>query len=528
MFKRLYVYLAGAMMTCMLVGCGDNNTDTIADNTQQTAPEAESGASATEEPDDDIPEPEPAEVTDAAPLTLDEVVTINLTRCTFNLWETDPEQVQKVEDAINAYIDGKINVQINLTDLGSGEYFDEVAESLADNDVNLFWTADWAYTIGTDDLVSGNDVYDITDLLPRTRLYNVMDERQWEASKYNGSNFFIPIYSDNADGYDILVRKELADKYGWDLSSVKTIADIKPFLADCKAEGLKYPYLTQSTALFSSYYIDRFDFFTDDAASNWVAVDRDTDTVVETILTEEYREFCALMADWAENGYISVDDDDGDTSSIMRTQNWGFSWWADVPTNDEASGRYRQEIEVIPVTSRWVRSYSGIHSCYAIAANSTPEQALACIEFLWLLNTDSALADLYTYGIEGEDYYYEANGQVNYTDTNKYSHSMWESASALAVTPTINFPDNAVELYKAFNDGADLSCAAGFHFDTAPVEEQFKACRDIFGMYGFPLENGGVPAADVEAAIDAYYAALIEAGYQDIIDEFTSQYNSWK
>ena len=49
-------------------------------------------------------------------------VVIQLTRASFNLPSPDPEQVQKVEDAINAYIADKINVEIRLRDLGSDQY----------------------------------------------------------------------------------------------------------------------------------------------------------------------------------------------------------------------------------------------------------------------------------------------------------------------------------------------------------------------------------------------------------------------
>ena len=87
--------------------------------------------------------------------------------------------------------------------------------------MNLLWTASWESTIGTNDLVPNNAVYDLTDLLPGTPLYSSMDEGQWEATKYDGKIYFIPVYKDNVEGYDFMARKELADKYGWDLSTVK-------------------------------------------------------------------------------------------------------------------------------------------------------------------------------------------------------------------------------------------------------------------------------------------------------------------
>lgn len=517
--KLLALVLAGAMTATMLVGCGNNGGNAGAD--AGTSAPADTGSDAAAPADtgsDDA----------AAPAASGDAVTINVTRATFNLANPDSAQVQKVQDAVNSYIADKINVQINLTDIGSGEYTDKANLSLANNEINLLWTASWESTIGTNDLVPNNAVYDITDLLPGTPLYGSMDEGQWEASKYNGRNYFIPVYKDNVEGYDIMARKELVDKYGWDLSSVKKLADIEPMLEDCKAEGLKYPYLTQKTAMFYRWYIDSFDFFTADATANWVAVDRATNTVVETILTDEYKEFCTLMAEWAEKGYISEDDvTKTTTDTTTQTQDWGFSWWTDIPVNDEANSRYGQDVVMVPATDRYAHSTSALGSCYCVTANSTPEQAQACIDFMGLLYTDSKLADMWTFGIEGEDFTYDANGHVTQT-SEKYNHSMWESASATIVTPLDNEPDNKADLYIDFNGGAKTSCAAGFRFNKEPVAAQFSACQNVFETYGFPLENGGYPASEVEATIEAYYAALNEAGFQDVVAEFVSQYDAWK
>ncbi|MCM1124894.1 MAG: ABC transporter substrate-binding protein [Lachnospiraceae bacterium] len=521
--KVLSVALATAMVATMLTGCGGGSNDAAND-----APATSDAAPAADTSTDDAAPAADTATDDAAPAASGDAVTINVTRACFNLATPDSAQVQKVEDAINEYIKDKINVQIKLTDIGSGEYTDKANLALANNEINLLWTASWESTIGTNDLVPNNAVYDITDLLPGTPLYESMDAGQWEATKYNGKNYYIPVYKDNVEGYDIMARKELVDAHGWDLSTVKTLADIEPMLADCKADGLKYPYLTQKTAMFYRWYIDKFDFFTADATANWVAVDRASDSVVDVVLTDEYKEFCTLMARWAEAGYISEDDvTKTTTDTTTQTQDWGFSWWTDIPVNDEANARYGQEVVMTPATNRWAHSTSALGSCYCVTANSTPEQAQACIDFMGLLYTDSKLADLYTFGIEGEDYTYDANGQVTQS-SEKYNHSMWESASATIVTPLDNEPANKAELYKDFNGGANTSCAAGFRFNKEPVAAQFSACQNVFEQYGFPLENGGFAEADVEATLEAYQAALDEAGYQDLLAEFQSQYDAWK
>jgi len=464
----------------------------------------------------------------------DDKVVINLTRDCFNLGGgTDQEQLKKVEDAINAYIADKINVEVHITEYSSGEYAEKANLALANNEINLLWTASWMGTIGTNDLVPKNAVKDITDLLPGTALYGSMAEGQWEATKYNGRNYFIPVYKDNVEGYDVMFRKELVDKYGWDITSVKTLADLEPMLEDAYNEGLKYPFLTQKTAMFYRWYIGSFDFFTADASTNFFAVSRETNEVVDTIQTPEYLEFCKLMAEWAEKGYVSEDEANKvTTDTTTQSQDWAVSWWTDIPVNAEANSRYGQEVVMQPIAPRYAHSTSALGSCYCITANSTDEEAKACIEFMGLLYTDSTLADMYTFGIEGEDFEYtQAEGQeIKHVTqhSEKYNHSMWESANATIVTPLDNEPDNKADLYDAFNGGAETSCAAGFRFDKTPVEAAYTACQSLFDQYGFLLENGGFAAADVEAKIAEYQAALDAAGYQEVLAEFQNQYNTWK
>lgn len=71
----------------------------------------------------------------------EEPVTINLIRACFNFGAVNSEQMVKVQNAINEHIKDKINVQINLTDISFDEYTDKVKLSLANNEINLLWTA---------------------------------------------------------------------------------------------------------------------------------------------------------------------------------------------------------------------------------------------------------------------------------------------------------------------------------------------------------------------------------------------------
>lgn len=449
---------------------------------------------------------------------------ISIYRASFNVASPDTNEVKAVQDKINEYIGDKINVEIDLHDIGSAEYRDKANLALVGGEIDLLWTANWQETIGCDDVVKQNAVYDITSLLPNYDLYKALPDWVWNSSAYDGKNFFIPVYKESAEGYNLAFRKDLVDKYGWDLSTVKSLKDIEPMLADCYADGLKYPYLTQRTAMFYRYYLDKFDFFSQDS---FMAVDKASNTVVNTIQTPEYLEFSTLMGDWADKGYLHEDDLTKTTNdTTTQSKDWGVTWWTDVPNNAEANTRWKQEAEMVKVTENWLQSNGTLGSCYTISSKCTPEEADACLKFLSLLYTDTKLADLYTFGIEGVDYNME-NGKVAKVEGAGYNHSMWESTSVLVLSIESTEPDDKIQMYKDFNDGAKESIASGFRFNSANVESQYAACQQVFQEYGYVLENGGYSAADAQKGIDDYQKALDDAGFQDVLAEAQAQYTAW-
>ncbi len=451
---------------------------------------------------------------------------INIVRCVNNLNSADSEEVQKIADEINDYIADKIDVEIEMTEYAGGEYADKCNLSLANHEINLFWTASWLGAVSCDSLVQANAVYDISELLPGSVLYDSMPESVWEASQYSGKDYFIPVYKEIAEGYDILLRSDMADKYNWDLDSIKELADLEPMLEDClNDDAVTAPLLLQATTVGTKFMIDRYDWIGD---SDQFGVDRETNEVVNVVDTDEYRDLCLLMSSWGEKGYILEGDaTKSNPSSAMYSDYWGLSWWTDVPNNDEAGTRYGQDVEVVHMTNNWISSSTTLGSCYAISTTSTEEEAKACIDFLGLLYTDSTLADLFTYGIEGTDFDYDEDGFV-VKKGELFNHSAWEACSVRSVTPELGDPANKAELVDEFNEAGEVSIAAGFRLDKEPIEAELAACSNVADRYGFVLENGGYRVDEVDDILEAYKKALDEAGYQKVLEEVTRQYDEWK
>ena len=513
--KLVSTLLAAAMVISILAGCGSSTTETSAADTGTAESTDTANTADTEAASGDM-------------------VNISLYRATFGQAQVNSEQVKKVQDAINEYIADKINVQITITDIPTGEYTEKTNLALANNEINLLWTASWEGTIGTNELYKANAVYDITDLLQETTLYGSMPESIWVSSRFDGKNYYVPIYKEAYEGYDIMFPLDYATEYGLDADSlsdikVEDLRELEPYLEWCKTEkGLKYPVLLLNKPGFFRSYIDKYDFF--DGKDSLYAVDRATDTVVNPTLTQDYLDYCTLMCEWGEKGYIAESEASKTTpDGVNRTKEWGVGFGTCMP-DDKANSEQRnnqEELYIEGFTGKYTGSDSTLGSCFAITANSTEEQAKACIDFLGLLFTDTTLADLYTYGIEGEDYTLDEEGKVvsNYEN---YRHYAWESTSIIPLTLCAGEADNKVQLYEERNNDAQISCAAGFRYDATPVEAQFTACATIFDQYGYLLELGGCASADVESVIAEYNKALNDAGYQDVLAEFSRQYEDWK
>lgn len=504
--KKVIVALMTISMIASLGACGNN------DNKSNNGNKATTSSSDTKKDNS------------STSSSSDKKTKISVYRASFNITAPIESDLKAVQDKINEYIGDKINVEVELNDISSGEYQEKANLALVGGEIDLLWTASWEEVIGTDDVVKQNAVYDLTDKLPNYDIYTALPDWVWGSSAYDGKNYFIPVYKESAEGYCFAFRKDLADKYGWDLSTVTELKDIEPMLADAKAEGIKYPYLSQKTGMFYRYYLNDYDFFSQDS---FIAVDKAKNEVVNTVLTEDYLEFCTLMADWAEKGYLHEDDlTKTTTDTTMMTQDWGVTWWTNIPNNDEASTRWQQDVVMAQATENWLQSNGTLGSCYCVSSQCSDEEVDACLKFISLLYTDQTLADLYTFGIEGT-HYNLVDGKVSKVKDAGYNHSMWESVAVTNLSLEEGEPDNKVELYEKFNNEASDSVADGFRFDVSSIESEYSACQQAFNEYGYVLENGGFAVADVKGAIQNYQKALDNAGYQKVLAEFQKQYNEW-
>ena len=128
MKKVVALLLVAVMALSVLAGC-DKKEDTPSTPSTTDAPASNSNDSATP-------------------------VKISLYRASFNTQTPDSAQEKKIRDKPNAYLKEKgFNIEIDYHDIGSDEYTDKANLALANNEINLLWTASWESVIGTNDLI---------------------------------------------------------------------------------------------------------------------------------------------------------------------------------------------------------------------------------------------------------------------------------------------------------------------------------------------------------------------------------------
>ncbi len=443
--------------------------------------------------------------------------TVNITF----LADTNQKNADKVLAAMNEYTKDKIGVTLTF------DHSENKQVVLASSsDLDLVWLAPWD---GAVDLGRKNAIQDITDLLPNyPGLVNMMPAKFWEASKIDGRNYVVPVYKEAFTGVSLIMPKQLVDRVkdekGFDVTTVKldTTADwtkLEPYLAAVKEMGVEY--VTGFARV--SYALQLNPNYED--VNGYYAVDTTTNKIIDRRFTPEYKAFLQMMYDWNQKGYIpdevAVDGMGDINDNALKENNLGLSDWWNTPDNQKnADGRYSNEMVLIPTMKNYTMSDSVNASSYGINARS--KKTDACLKFLELLNTDEKLADMYVYGIEGEDYT-RADNIVTVNANAGWSMPLWKACSVMA--PSLSSADSAdkKEQYQADNEAAVSIKSLGFipSFDAISAE---KSAVENAAKEGALLNTG---FENPDEKLDEFLNKLTVAGNDKILAELQKQYDEW-
>ncbi|ACT01216.1 ABC transporter substrate-binding protein [Paenibacillus sp. JDR-2] len=462
--RSMFLMLALVLITTMLAACSGGNEKTKNSASTTTPGNASSNAGETAKPEDngiDISKP----------------VTLKWYMMTFG--EIPPNQ-DRILAAINKYTQEKLNATIDMEYIDVGSWDTKVNAMLTTREeFDMIFAPSWRWFRSN---AQKGAYYEITPdaldkYLPQTKA--LFTDAIWDSTKVKGKYYAVPGNKDIAEAWGWVWRKDIADKYGIDMTKVKTFQDIEPILAKIKeVEPDLVPIDENQEPLRGRTTFETLN------AGNWtLRTDNDSMELVKLYDQPEALEMRKLWYDFYKKGFIRKDAATKRDVDLINTGKVFASWMQlkpgkDAELNAAAKGNpafpkdavYAQNI----VTEPYITNDAALGSSTAISSTSkNPERAMM---FLELYMNDKYLNNLINFGEEGVDYTKVGDNRIEPIE-GKYSLKgmNWAYGNQFLNYLQPGEADDKWEQFKTFNSSAIPVKNLGFFFDEEPVRKELNA-----------------------------------------------------
>lgn len=429
-----------------------------------------------------------------------------------------PTDLKAVQDAVNAYIQPKINATVKLMPIIESAYGQKMNTMLAAGEsFDLAWTARWGGGDYTNRVLKGAYL-DLDALLEKTpKLKEAMPELAWTDTMMAGKIWAVPNYQIAAKAEGFIIQKRFIDKYNIDVSKIKTQDDIEPVLEIMKANEPDIIPIAGTTNMFDYGKLWGF-------AREGFRVDDQNYTVVNTVESPEYKSFIERQRRWYELGYIYTDDAILTTlPDLRKTGKVAVGWDTVMKPGGEVEDYAKfGDNEVVYVRISEPEFTGVLDTMTAINRKSKhPEKALQLLE---LVNTEPELMNLLSYGIEGKHYQLVAENTIKKIEKSGYSAEAWVMGNSL-----ISFlkegqdPDTWTKTHE-LNMSAKRPPVFGFKFNNEPVKTEMANLTAVTQEFAKALQSGSV---DPNVYLPKYIEAQKNAGIDAFVAEQQKQLDAW-
>ena len=439
---------------------------------------------------------------------------------------TPQKDVTLIEEEINKYIKDKINATVKLNILETSQYSSQLSSMIQSGEYfDMCFVADWMlkYTESAEmgAFIALDEYFD--EYMPKT--YELSDKNAIECSKVNGKLYALPVIKESAENYGWIYRKDIADKYGIDMTKIKSFEELEPYLEKIKANepGIEYPIdwdMDGSPAggILQQPVITGGEIGLESDASR---------EVIHILSTEKSREAMRLAHRFYKKGLVKEDILTASSELNTRMKSGKTFCHMNKLKPGKAQELYKNadyEFAQAEITNPRKGAKFGTGAMTAVSATS--ENPARVMRFIELLNTDEYLNNLVIYGIEGKHYEKESDGRVKAFKDSLYSLAgkQWMVANVYLTYPTIQEAADKNKVLKEFDDNATLSSFTGFSFVTENVQAELASCANVDKQYKTQLMLGAI---DPDSIYDEYMNEMKKAGMDEIIAEAQKQFDAF-
>lgn len=254
------------------------------------------------------------------------------------------------------------------------------------------------------------------------------------AGKSSGTTYAIANNRIMGEYTYLLIDKELADKYQFDATSVKTLADCEAFLDEVKTNEKDVVPMNEPVDLNYVQYCTGSPSVLGTVIKSTYSTS--SKAVPKNLLTDDaYVAHQALLDKMEVGNYFGT----GNRYAIQAVKGY-----INTPDEEKWSDNYYVVTYELPICSNEVM-YSGMFGVSAYASDVS-----RCMEIITMLNTDSELRNIYQYGIKDVNYSLNDDGTVHMLN-NDWSMNLYQTGNCfIAYVPEGN-PTNLWEIGKLQN-----------------------------------------------------------------------------
>ncbi len=454
-----------------------------------------------------------------------------------------PKDLDAVSSAASDMLKQKgINANFKIVSHDWGTWRDQMKLTYAGGEAcDIVFAPYWGGVIGYNTLVRDGVLLPLDDLLPKEapKTWASYSPAFWNGGRIDGKIYGVPAGGAFVADLGVILRKDLVEKYKFDVSTVKPgdWAALEPFWQAAKADGLTpFGDFGINSPAYGGYDI------VDSDAKLVVKFDDPQRKVVFYPETEHYKQAVTLMHQWYLDGYTTKDPSNNDeTIANLQAGKVAAQWLGaamkpgvvDVEWKPRIAGNLYDGVAISMTNTPFIPGSAFTQNVNSICkASKNPDVAMQVLE---LMNSDQEFYNLLSIGIEGKHWDWDDKAAQVYKAGDAqadYSPGWgWEVGNMmLGYYPNKALADQKIwEVTKKVNDAAPVSVLMGFTFNQEPVKTEYasvvaaitEADRDLGAA-----DTGG-RADNVDAALANLIQKAKDAGLDALIAETQKQVDAW-
>ncbi len=446
------------------------------------------------------------------------------------------DDVDAVCAAINEITEPEIGVHFSMQLIEIGSYNSKLGLELAGG--STFSLASlWFASAGCSALYANGMLHDLTGLLDDygNGIQQVMGEYV-NAYSIDGKIVALAPYRCYCSDAYIIMRKDILEEldmldYALNMSSwaeVEALWDqVKeayPELNPTASARITHISLSGDTFADAVVYDDLGD------SLDLIYTDLDTNTVKSLVEEENFVDGLKRAQQWMEKGYVWPDlvYNNSEHADNLINQGVAFCELMESELGVESAKTSACGHEMVATSIKPFLVTSSSVQKFGLFIPTNAEAPEAAMKFLNLWYTDSRIANLMIYGLEGEHYVMLDTGEADYPEgvtatTVGYHVNDFMCGNQFLVKPWKGAGGDQRERASEAMASATASPYLGFTFDSDGLDNTIAGLTAVTEQYSWAMGNGGY----TEAFYQEYVAALYNQGLDDYIAAHQKQLDAW-